>query len=492
MIIRYVVDAVLPVLFIKGICGSIVTIRVMLAKEFRCRVFVWAYRTSKMLTSWIVFFICVGRFIAVCFFAANEDDMHKTCRMCLHSSCPADLRGLQSLPGMAGYVNSPGNLRAHISDSFKCCRWKSSSFEHQRLYDCRSTRNVHALSPSQNFFWQDDVGDDGNATGDERNVRLPRHAHLHRASLIVFSGFSVQIGVNWKTGFVFGGNGHNCGTWMDKMGSSEAAGNKGIPATPRDGSAVELVGLCKSTVRWLHLMYEHGKYPYRGVEKLEDGNRVAVSFGDWDKLIQRNFEKYFWINTSPDPKTESAPGLINKRGIYKDVVGASQVWTDYQLRSNFPIALVVAPELVDPAHAWTALGQAEKYLLGPLGMKTLDPSDMQYCGSYNNSDETNGFNYHQGPEWVWPVGYFLRAKLHFAALDQNNPAHLSNTVLLVKRVLAHHNVQIHLSDWKSLPELTNENGIFCHDSCGAQAWSMGCILEVLYMLEHLSAFSTTL
>ena len=43
----------------------------------------------------------------------------------------------------------------------------------------------------------------------------------------------------------------------------------------RDGSAVELVGLCKSTVRWLHLMYEHGKYPYRGVEKVEDGKYVG-------------------------------------------------------------------------------------------------------------------------------------------------------------------------------------------------------------------------
>lgn len=52
---------------------------------------------------------------------------------------------------------------------------------------------------------------------------------------------------------------------MDKMGSSAHAGNKGLPATPRDGAAVELQGLALFVAEELHKLHSNGIFPYDGL-----------------------------------------------------------------------------------------------------------------------------------------------------------------------------------------------------------------------------------
>lgn len=169
-------------------------------------------------------------------------------------------------------------------------------------------------------------------------------------------GFNNEIGLDFKSGFVFGGNRWNCGTWMDKMGSSERAGNKGHPATPRDGSAVELIGLSRSIVGWLVEMNRLGYYPYDSIETASSslieidvssrrltvrflfsgsGGKTKLLFTDWAKRIDENFEKYFWIDENDSSQ------FVNRRSIYKDTINSSFKWSDFQLRPNFLVAAVL-------------------------------------------------------------------------------------------------------------------------------------------------------
>ena len=107
-------------------------------------------------------------------------------------------------------------------------------------------------------------------------------------------------------------------------------------------------------------------------------------------------------DSADDVKYNINSSIVNRRGIYKDVYGsgAGREWSDYQFRPNFPIAMTVAPELFDPEHALGALKLADKVLRGPLGMKTLDPIDLQYRPYYDNANDGNdpsiakGWNYH--------------------------------------------------------------------------------------------------
>ena len=284
-------------------------------------------------------------------------------------------------------------------------------------------------------------------------------------SVMRSEGFQMDIEVDWKTGFIHGGNKWNCGTWMDKMGESESAGNRGIPTTPRDGAAIEITALLKSSLDWLTSLNNLG---FSGVKTLD--NRF-IQYCEWSELIQESFESEYYIET---------------RGYYRDTIGASDPLTCLQMRPNYLLAMAICPGIFDVRHARLALASAEKNLTGPLGMKTLSSTDPAYRPNYDNSLEcpdssvSRGANYHQGPEWLWCMGFYLRAWLTFNL----STADTQTTRKLVLTRLQPHRYLLRNSPAGGLPELTNENGRECKDSCWTQAWSMACLLEVILQVNQ--------
>ena len=284
-----------------------------------------------------------------------------------------------------------------------------------------------------------------------------------------YEGFQIDVQVDWNTGMIFGGNQFNCGTWMDKMGESEKAGSKGVPGTPRDGAAIEITGLAYSTLAWVSKLHQAGKFQSSGIKTAGGQN---ISFETWACKIQQHFESCYYIPVDPneDSLYDINPSLVNRRGIYKDLYKSGKEYEDYQLRANFPVAMTVAPQLFTPAKALHALEMADNILRGPTGMATLDPSDLNYRPYYNNSEDSTDFatskgrNYHQGPEWLWPTGFFLRALLKFDLMRRKTPKEKTEAFQQITRRLRGCKRAIEDSPWAGLTELTNRNGEFCSDS----------------------------
>lgn len=106
---------------------------------------------------------------------------------------------------------------------------------------------------------------------------------------------------------------------MDKMGSSQKAGNKGVPATSRNGAPIELTALLKHCLDFVNEAHKKKEYPYKEVEVKEQ----PYTFTQWSKDIQNNFEKYYWVPEN------SSHRLAYITGMYKDVIQCKNEKTEF-------------------------------------------------------------------------------------------------------------------------------------------------------------------
>ena len=96
---------------------------------------------------------------------------------------------------------------------------------------------------------------------------------------MTYEGHNIDLWPDWTTGFVLGGNKYNCLTWMDKMGSSEKSGNKGIPASSRDGAPIDMTALLYLAVNFMKTLYDLEYSPHNQVEILQ--KKKTITYAHW-------------------------------------------------------------------------------------------------------------------------------------------------------------------------------------------------------------------
>ncbi|EZG43752.1 putative glycogen debranching enzyme [Gregarina niphandrodes] len=325
-------------------------------------------------------------------------------------------------------------------------------------------------------------------------VRYVLYAHYHGIafrewnageridSQMTDSGFDVKVYRDPETGFCLGGNRWNCGTWMDKMGSSAKAGNKGHPSSPRDGAPVELTLALYHTLCWVSDI----------ATQLGLSEEEQRQYNEWKDQIRNNFAKCYVVTTEDAVRF---PGIAVE-GALKDVYGGEQADEDFFLRCNYSVGLALCPrtEILPPGVAKKALEVALERLVDEpdqVGMKTLNKDNYRFRANYDNANDTDdknvahGWNYHQGPEWVWPYGCWFEAYwTHADGLSSQEKGAAIRRLTPVAR-------KVRSGPWYSLPEVTDRNGGVCQFGCQAQAWSIATFLSffnrVLYQEEQAAA-----
>ncbi len=96
-----------------------------------------------------------------------------------------------------------------------------------------------------------------------------------------------------------------------------------------------------------------------------------------------------------------------------------------------------------------------------------------------DSTTTMYFKLNQGPEWLWPMGFFLISKIRFNKFETKQELHE-----YIYYIISSHAEYLKFDSWRGLPELMNKENIQCPGSCKTQAWSVATLLEALFNLDN--------
>lgn len=229
-------------------------------------------------------------------------------------------------------------------------------------------------------------------------------------------------------------------TWMDAVIS-------GQPVTPRRGKPVEINALWYSALCWASDWAE--RLSYNGAANSELLSNQARRYQRQAQQVKVSLQK-FWNPTI---------------GYLYDTIEPDDR-PNTQIRPNAVLALSLHHCAFPNSQGQQILQLARRTLVTPYGLRSLDPADPEYIGSYSGSPQRRDRAYHQGTVWAWLIGSFIRASQRFY---DSQPVCFDWQPLL-----DHFQQQACLG---SISEIFDGDAPHCPQGAIAQAWSVAELIR---------------
>lgn len=244
-----------------------------------------------------------------------------------------------------------------------------------------------------------------------------------------------------EDGLISAGSGLDQVTWMDvRVGE--------ILPTPRHGKPVEI------NAYWYNALCIMEKFS----EIL--GKKEERAYGELAGKVKESFVREFW--------TEENHCL-------KDVISGTKA--DTQIRCNQIWAVSMPFTMLDEEKERQIVDTVFEKLYTPYGLRTLDPKDGEFHGSYGGEMIKRDLAYHQGTVWTFPMGGYYLAYLKVNNYSKEAKETVAKQMEVLESAMREGCIG-------QLPEIYDGEVPVSSKGCFAQAWSVGEILRVYEKLEE--------
>lgn len=224
-------------------------------------------------------------------------------------------------------------------------------------------------------------------------------------------------------------------TWMD-------ARVDGRVITPRYGKPVEIQALWYNALCVMQQL----------AEQFGDEARRRA-YGEMATKARASFNRLFW---------NEATGCL-----YDCVNGEER---DASIRPNQILSISLTNSMLAEDKALRVMDVVERELLTPFGLRSLAPSDAEYCGRYEGGPSSRDAVYHQGAVWAWLMGPFITAytKAHGHSEESRERA---------ARWLENFRAHLHEAGLGQISEILDGDEPHTPRGAIAQAWSVAELLR---------------